>query len=148
MDQAYELKTCPHCGAGNRQDARACWLCGWSPQQARTGARPTLSANRGGVENAAAILLGVLLLVVGWGVFGQARGLGIVLLVLVAPALLALGITMTREQRLRPSFAGFFAAFMVSGMGLVFVLTLVAAASSSALLIACFVVCAFALGGG
>jgi hypothetical protein len=74
--------------------------------------------------------------------------MGIVLLVLVAPALLALGITMTREQRLRPSFVGLFAAFMVSGMGLVFVLTLVAAASSSALLVACFVVCAFALGGG
>jgi len=137
-----DLITCPHCGARRPNDSSRCWLCGvhlikpagpvpWivpQPPQVRS----TL-----GAKNIAAILAGLLVVLVAAEVINQAPGLGVALLVFVVPALIALGVTLGREGAGAPSFGGVFAMVMFSMVGLLIVVGLVVAAAIAAITAFC-----------
>ena len=138
---------CPDCKAELKDDAVACWLCYRvvSHEEMRS-AEPPVELNSAGHDALMTLLAVFVVLVVAVGVWDFAPGLGGLLLVIVAPALIVASVRIRRRaQTSGPLSTGQkVAQFAVSAA---LVLTVVCVLTFAAF-IAFFVFCLIALSSG
>lgn len=103
-NKSAALAFCPACGAGITPGQSACWLCFAPLHQAHFAALPAIPADpkltaNPGQFSIATILLVTTLIAVCLGVFRYSPGLGIVLIIFAAPALVRTVYVGRREKR-------------------------------------------------
>ncbi len=99
--ESNEVGSCPQCGAVPAGKAKSCWLCHTALEPIAAGAAQPSAVlqSRGAYQfGLSTLMLTVTLFAVLCGVFKMAPGLGVVLAIVVTPALVRTGMAAARKK--------------------------------------------------